>query len=294
VRADTVAIVLVAFVLTTVSCTTDERTVTSTNPVAVAPSPTPALPGPAPVPAPAPAPAPVPAPLPFAVVSITFTRTSLFAGEGTTGTIFLSRPAPAPGVVVTLASNDPGVVVSPQVLTVAQNQDRMTFTVTTSQSLVEDRRIAITGSMNDSSTSGTLQVWVKPRAQSFFTFISEPGEYIGQGTFVRLVTPDIRPTTGVTGVTIFIDYPLGWIALFYAPRGSQLTVGRYDNPPSSDFTNPSMSISGQGRGCSMTGWFEVREINTTPSGDLARFDATFEQRCSGSASTLRGEIKFVR
>ena len=56
-----------------------------------------------------------------------------------------------------------------------------------------------------------------------------------------------------------------------------------------------MTISGQGRGCSIDGiWFEIRELNITANGDVARFDATFEQRCRGSVPTLRGEIRFVR
>jgi len=229
---------------------------------------------------------------------MTFARTSLFAGESTTGTILLSHPAPASGVVVTLASNDPGAVVSPQVATLAPDQDRMTFTVTTSASFAQDRMVAITGSMNDVSTRRTLQVWLMPRAQTFFAFINEPGDYLGQGTIVRLVSPETAfrsSNTRATAVAISDTPRFDWTVGFYAPLDSQLTARRYDNVTSSvDPTHAAMLITGQVRSCTMTGWFEVREISLTASGDLARFDATFEQRCSDSPSTLRGEIKFVR
>jgi hypothetical protein len=295
VRVNTAASIAVAALLVaTVSC--NERTVTSTDPAAVAPSPTPA-PTPVPIPAPVPSPNPAPPPLPLTLVSVTLDRASLFAGETTAATVQLSRPAPTSGVVVTLTSSDPAALVSPQSVTVAQDKDRATFSVSTSQTLSEDRRVPITASMTDSSTSATVQVWTKPRAQTFFTFISEPGEFIGAGSFVRVTSPETRfvVTGNTTRVTVFMVTP-SWYARFEAPLGSQLSTRRYDNIVwVADETHAGMEISGQGRGCMVVGsWFDVRDFSVASNGDVSRLNATFEQRCFNNAATLRGEIRFVR
>jgi len=210
--------------------------------------------------------------------------------------VLLSRPAPASGVVVTLMSSDPAAIVAPQAVTVAPDKDRITFSVTT-QTVVEDRRILITASTTDSSTSGTLQVWTKPRVQTFFTFISDPGEFIGSGSFVRVTSPETQfvATGNATRVTVFMLTP-SWYVRFEAPRGSQLSTRRYDNVIwVADETHAGMEISGQGRGCTVVGIsFDVRDFSVASNGDVSRLNATFEQRCSNNPATLRGEIRLVR
>jgi hypothetical protein len=198
---------------------------------------------------------------------MTFDRASLFAGESATGTVRLSRPAPASGIIVTLTSSDPNAIVSPSVSTVTQDRDRLTFSVTTSRSLTEDRRILITASMNDSSATADLQVWTIPRAQTFFTFISDPGEFIGLGSFVRVTSPETAflVTGNATRVTIFMQSPDSWYARFEAPRGSQLATRRYENVVwVADETHAGMQISGQSRGCTVVGiWFDMRDFAIT-------------------------------
>jgi hypothetical protein len=294
VLAETRALIVVsAFVLGISACGGGNPASTDAAPTAPSPTPSP-VPVPAPVPAPTPVPLPLPAPLPLTIFSVTLDRSSLFAGDTTNGTVRLSRPAPS-DVAISLTSSDPDAVISPRTATIRQNADRATFSVTTSRSISEDRRVLVTASMADTSTTATLQVWTTPRTPTFFTYISDPGEFIGAGAFGRITSGDGKflATGNSTQITIWILSGT-WQARFEAPRGSELAVRRYDNVVwTSDEAHAGLSVSGENRGCSVAGvWFQVLDI-AFAGGVVSRFDATFEQRCLNNPASLRGEVRFV-
>jgi hypothetical protein len=76
-----------------------------------------------------------------------------------------------------------------------------------------------------------------------------------------------------------------WWNLDFAPSqgGEQLGVGVYEDAERFPFqspTSPGLSVSGSGRGCNtLTGRFEVLELEITPGGDVARLAVDFEQHC---------------
>lgn len=93
--------------------------------VAQAPSPAPAAPATV---APAPPAAPAAAP---ALSSLVLSPTTVTAGNPSTGTVTLDRPAPAGGISVTLSSNNTAAATVPASITVAADSATATFTVTT-------------------------------------------------------------------------------------------------------------------------------------------------------------------
>ena len=53
--------------------------------------------------------------------------------------------------------------------------------------------------------------------------------------------------------------------------------------------HPGLDVTGNGRGCNtLTGAFQVEDLQTTAAGALTSFTATFEQHCEGAGPALRG------
>jgi hypothetical protein len=57
-----------------------------------------------------------------------------------------------------------------------------------------------------------------------------------------------------------------------------------------DESSPTMSLSGNGVACDLTGSFTVLDAVLGPNGYVQTFDATFEQRCDGFSGSARGEV----
>ena len=129
---------------------------------------------------------------------------------------------------------------------------------------------------------------------------SQPGDYIGGGLDQTFTPADGNFTASRNfdnGVTItFNGGPHFWRVSLAAPQDAELVPGVYENAtrwPFQSPTGPGMDISGEGRGCNaLTGRFEVLEAVYTPSGDVERFAATFEQHCEGAAPALLGSVLF--
>jgi hypothetical protein len=52
-------------------------------------------------------------------------------------------------------------------------------------------------------------------------------------------------------------------------------------------------VSGDGRGCNtLTGTFNVLQVQYGPNNTVTAFDATFEQHCEGAAAALKGEVRY--
>jgi hypothetical protein len=300
-------IVIVLTALAAVGC--NER-----NPipdaVPVAPSQPPATPMPSPlVP---PTPAPLPAPLPLTIASFTLTQSTLFAGGGTTGTLVISRPAPADGVAITLFNGDPAAATLPPSLILVQGAERISFPIGT-QFVSGDHQVGITASAPGTSATVGLAVWSPLTGPTdVLRFASEPGDYVGAGQTKRIDGgPNAVFSGDMWGDNNFFslsvrtpDYKSWWSLLMGAPRGERLVPGVYRNTrriPLIGSSNPRLDFSGDGRACNeSTGEFEVFEAIYGPrpagsgtSGTIDRFRARFSQVCDGEPAGLIGEVFVV-
>lgn len=132
------------------------------------------------------------------------------------------------------------------------------------------------------------------------TLNSDPGDYIGGGQSLFLTPADgtFSATTNFdSGVSVSFFGPTHFWFLDFAAAGNlPLTVGTYTGAtrfPFQAFTEPGLSVDGDGRGCNtLTGSFTVLEIDYGSFGSVNSFDATFEQHCEGATAALRGEVRF--
>ena len=88
--------------------------------------------------------------------SLSLNPTSVRGGQTSQGTITLTGPAPAGGVVVTLSSNRSSATV-PASVTVAANQESATFTVNTTP-VVITTTVTITARYGSTTKTATLTV----------------------------------------------------------------------------------------------------------------------------------------
>jgi hypothetical protein len=241
-------------------------------------------------------PAPVPVPT-STLSSLTLTPQGLIGGNAGRGTALLTLPAPAGGIVVNLSSSDPAVLL-PASITVTAGRDSADFALST-QSVPADRQASIAGSVPERTVNAPLALWTL--APTFFSFASEPGDFIGAGGIRRLLPPSTTFSASCDRNTVRIrmDDPAGefWSASFTGLPNKAVTTGTYDVDPSavnSFFvpTGAQMSVSGASRGCSgETGQFVVREADYTADGDVRHFWATFEQHCDRTRPPLRGDVR---
>jgi parallel beta-helix repeat protein len=124
-------------------------------------------------------------------------------------------------------------------------------------------------------------------------FLSQPGDYIGQG--------QANVTTNQSGFSVsgtpaqFVVGAFGYSAYFSGPGGANLAVGTYSNAARWPFNGsaPGISIFGNGRGCNtVCGDFQIFELHTDNSGNVDRLWLTFTHNCECSGSTMTGEIRF--
>ena len=132
------------------------------------------------------------------------------------------------------------------------------------------------------------------------TMTSEPGDPIGQGRTYNFPAGSgtFRADSDSNHVTISFyspDYREKWALSFTPPNGDfYLPVGTYTNATKNptSFSDASMVVYGDGRGPeTLTGKFTVKQSTWSPA-KLVSFWATFEQYADGSASPLRGEVRY--
>jgi hypothetical protein len=133
------------------------------------------------------------------------------------------------------------------------------------------------------------------------TLNSQPGDFIGQGQTLTLTTNDgtfsARQNTPNSVSIFFLGFQAGsfWGLDFAAPQGAPLSVGVYEGATRFPFetpTSPGLSVDGDGRGCNtLTGRFEVLQVNVDTAGNVTNFAADFEQHCEGSSAALFGSIR---
>ncbi len=130
---------------------------------------------------------------------------------------------------------------------------------------------------------------------------SEPDDYVGQGQ-LRFYTRDdgeLRAFSDASTARVSFQSSDGshsWSLDFAAPAGQELGIGVFPGAtryPLQDPSAPGMDIGGDGRGCNtLTGSFEVMQIEVGAHGALDVLWVTFEQHCEGAAPALRGEVRY--
>ncbi len=137
--------------------------------------------------------------------------------------------------------------------------------------------------------------------ETFVSFVSEPGDYIGQGQQL-MFTPGsatFESYNSFESQVLVRVFPFSggfWILQFAAPTGQTLVPGIYEGAARSaqEPGQPGLDVGGDGRGCNtITGRFEVLEAAYGPGDYVRRFHASFEQHCEGADPALFGEIAIV-
>jgi hypothetical protein len=143
----------------------------------------------------------------------------------------------------------------------------------------------------------------KAQSNTFLSFVSEPGDFIGMGQSLTVTPADgaaftaqVSQDGGQIAITVFPPNTF-WFVHLAAPAGQPLAPGSYESATRWPFQSPSepgLDFSGDGRGCNtLTGRFEVLEAVYGPLGFVERFHARFEQHCEGAEPALFGEVKIV-
>ncbi len=137
--------------------------------------------------------------------------------------------------------------------------------------------------------------------QTFLTLISQPGDYVGQGT-----TETYTPADGPFSVTNTPDsvsisfhtpsYSDFWTLQFGAPTSQKFGHGEYEGAQRTAFrspTRPGVDVSGDGRGCNTdAGRFLVTDFALNTDGTVARLAIDFEQHCEGAVPALYGSLRY--
>ena len=157
--------------------------------------------------------------------------------------------------------------------------------------------------MDDSGRTSSDQVTIHVASQYdpqfVIHYVSDPGDYIGQGRIWHMTLDDGEFGSSrnfANGVSVNFNGDTWWNLDFAAPGRVQLEPGTtYLNAARFPFQRddqPGLSVSGDGRGCNtLTGQFMVNDV--VYAGDrIQSFAADFEQHCEGAQPALRGTVLF--
>ena len=133
--------------------------------------------------------------------------------------------------------------------------------------------------------------------ETYFSYTSQPGDYVGQGQTGNLTAPTQFAIGGGRLGELQRRHRLGVVGRHPSPpRGEQLTTGVYENVARAPFNDaqPGLSVSSTGRGCNTTkGRFTVYAISADTAGRITSLDAEFTQFCDGGAGALTGTVKYA-
>ena len=229
------------------------------------------------------------------VATVNLQNGAVTAGASLRGVINLYGRAPAGGAAVSLTTNNNAASV-PATVTVPAGEISAEFTVTTMQ-VSEDRQVVITARTDRRSAIAALAIW--SRLPVFFSWFSEPDEFIGEGGYNRH-TPgysefSVQCDGNELRVTSVAPEPDSWTLRFKAPEGMPLRAGSYESASQIGVRGPNatMLISGRERSCAeVSGRFVIHEIDLQDD-RVGRFYASYEQRClnTGLSGWLRGEVR---
>lgn len=134
---------------------------------------------------------------------------------------------------------------------------------------------------------------------TFFFYVSEPGELIGGGVTDFVTEGDALFTAEDAGDRVLVTLSADdfWSMIFVAPRDRPIVAGAYEGARAlgeRDRDEPGMLIDSRAGACfSLTGRFVVREIQLDDDAEISRLAIDFEQRCgSANAPALVGSVRF--
>jgi hypothetical protein len=131
---------------------------------------------------------------PPAVASLTFSPATLEGGTSTTGTLQLTRAAPAGGATVTLVSSAPSLVTVPASVTIAAGSGSATFTATTSATTTQTAVTVTATYPTGTSVTGTVTVLLSPTPVS--VILSPTSVQGGTGSTGTVTLSGAAPTGG--------------------------------------------------------------------------------------------------
>ncbi len=132
-------------------------------------------------------------------------------------------------------------------------------------------------------------------------YVSQPGDYVGQGQ-TRLYTDAdgtfFDSTYGDAGVHIQFQHAtnpdIWWDVDLVAPQWARLTQGTYDNAtryPFQDLSAPGFEFMGSGGGCNeLSGSFSISDVLYDWFGNIVLLAATLTQHCDGAVPALLGSV----
>ncbi len=138
-----------------------------------------------------------------------------------------------------------------------------------------------------------------PASGNYLYFISDPGDFAGEGT-TRTFTQVNSVITAYQGgasasIGIGAEGDEGF-GVSFRPMSplTQLAPGYYSNAVPDMGGNPvrgGMNATFNHHGCNtITGWFVIDSISFSVGGDITSLDARFEQHCEGAEPAMRGKI----
>lgn len=135
-------------------------------------------------------------------------------------------------------------------------------------------------------------------SETYLSYVSTPGDYIGQGRSDTLAAPTPFTIRGTAGsVTVSVDTgSQWWDVTLAAPTGQQLTTGSYENVTRAPFnsTYGGLSVTSTGRGCNeVKGRFTIFAISADTAGRITSLDATLTQFCDNSTGSLTATVKYA-
>lgn len=234
---------------------------------------------------------------PSNIARIDLTPAGLNGGSSGRGTVMLDLPVPPAGATVSLRASDPGVSVSPPVITLPAGSIRADFSFST-QATATDKVVDIIVATDTQSKAAPLVVWTTS-APMFFSYSSDRGESVGGGRTDRYTPPAIF-VAKCEGNLIFGSVSRSTGAVFSftfrAPVGTPLRPGTYENASGTTSSSSFIAISGFGS-CPIgaIGRFTVHDVDfaARAGGKVDRFWVSFEQTCQGDVETLRGELRLL-
>lgn len=131
------------------------------------------------------------------------------------------------------------------------------------------------------------------QSSTILSFVSQPGDYIGQGQTLSFTTVDANALFGGQVIQVNAYGPVSYSLYLASPiSGQPLAPGIYEATSESPYSI--MGFSGGARGCIGIGRFEIIEAAFDESGQAVRFRANFEQHCNNlSQPGLFGEVSVI-
>lgn len=137
-------------------------------------------------------------------------------------------------------------------------------------------------------------------AETSYSFVSETGDYIGQGQTRSYTGAD--STIAVSGNAEQLELSVrrgsdNWRIELGAPRGQRLQPGRYyfaERSPFRTGRSPGIDIGGNGRGCNrIWGSVYIQQIEFGADGAVTALEATGLQRCErDNAPLLTAKLRY--